>query len=62
MISTHAKKRALYAHIKRLGNEMNENEGVRLRAESETLRKEIKPVVNQLTGVADVYSGFQENQ
>jgi hypothetical protein len=61
-ISTHRKKtRALHAR-KRLGNEMNENEAVRLRAESEALRKEIRLILNQLTGVDVVYSVFQENQ
>lgn len=41
---------------------MNENEAVRLRAESEALRKEIRLIVNQLTGVVVFYSVFQENQ
>ena len=40
---------------------MNENEGVRLRAESEALRKEIRLAGNQLTGVAGVHAVFQEN-
>jgi hypothetical protein len=60
VIHTHKKTRALHT-CKRIGNEMNENEGVRLRAESEALRKEIRLAGNQLTGVAGVHAVFQEN-
>ncbi len=60
VIHTHTKTRALHT-CERLGNEMNENEGVRLRAESEALRKEIRLTVNQLTRVAGVHAVFQEN-